>query len=239
MTARLRSVNVVHALIPDKWGSVDQTAIDKRPVPGRITVRRLGVEGDRQYDTRHHGGPDQAVYAYAGEDLDCWAGELGRELRPGAFGENLSTEGVDVTGAVIGERWRIGAQGSVSGEMSDHADEFDGVGRSGGSGGVVVEVTMPRIPCATFQGFMGEPRWVKRFFAHGAPGAYLRVLAEGTVAAGDSIEVHDRPAHGVTIGEVFAGRHVDPERLRLLVAQPGLARSLVEALERTLKAATS
>ncbi len=222
MVARLRSVNVVHALIPDVRGDLDRTAIDKRPVPGRAAVHRLGVAGDRQYDTRHHGGPDKAVYAYAVEDLDWWAGELGRELGPGRFGENLTTEGVDVTGAVIGERWRIGPAGD---------------GRDGPAGvvaGVVIEVSMPRIPCATFQGFMGEPRWVKRFSAHGAPGAYLRVIEEGSVAPGDPIEVLDRPAHGVTIGEVFAPRDADPERLRLLSAQPGLAPSLIQALGRAL-----
>ena len=131
-------------------------------------------------DTRHHGGRDQAVYAYAVEDRDLvGGGARPRAGRPGSFGQNLDTEGVDVTGAVIGERWQIGDDG------------------------VVLEVTCPRIPCTTFQGFMDEPHWVKRFTEHGASGAYLRVVSEGTVGAGDTVTVLDRPDHGVTIGDVF------------------------------------
>jgi len=210
--ARVSSVNVVHAVIPDVLGDLDTTAIDKRPVPGRVHVRRLGVAGDSQVDTRHHGGPDQAVYAYAREDLDWWAGELGRELTGGCFGENLTTVGLDVTGAAIGERWQVGDDG------------------------LLLEVTMARIPCATFQGWMGEPRWVKRFFAHGAPGAYLRVIGEGTAAAGDAMSVASRPQHGVTVGEVFDLQHADDERLRSLLDEPSLADDLDAAVQRTLKA---
>lgn len=177
MPARLLSVNVVHAEVPDRIGDLPTTAIDKRPVSGRVDVHPLGVSGDHQVDTRHHGGPDKAVYAYAREDLDWWAAELGRDLANGCFGENLTTQGLDITHAVIGERWAIGDDG------------------------LVVEVAMPRIPCRTFQGWMQEPRWVKRFFAHGAPGAYLRVVTPGSVAAGDVITVLDRPPTGLTIGE--------------------------------------
>ena len=213
MTGRILSVNVVHALIPDQRGDLDRTAIDKRPVPGRVPVQRSGVEGDMQYDRRNHGGVDKAVYAYAREDLDWWQSELGRDLANGQFGENLTTSGVDVTGALIGERWRIGA------------------------GGLQVEVTMPRIPCATFQGWLDEPRWVKRFYAHGAPGAYLRVVDEGTVAAGDEVEVVHRPQHGITLVEVFVLRDADPERLRRLLDEPGLADALVHAVRRTLTSA--
>ncbi|WP_156250144.1 MOSC domain-containing protein [Pseudactinotalea terrae] len=159
------------------------TAIDKRPVPGPVVVGELGVEGDQQVDHINHGGPDKAVYAYAAEDLARWAEQLGRELGPGMFGENLTTAGVDVTGAVIGERWAVG------------------------DGGLLLEVTMPRTPCYKFAHKMGEPRWIKRFNAEGRPGAYLRVLQPGPVAAGDRIEVGDRPAHGVTIGQTF----LDPQ----------------------------
>src|SRR3990170_1435592 len=105
-TGRLVAVNVVHQLIPDVRGDLDLTGIDKRPVSGRVRVGRLGVEGDVQYDERHHGGPDQAVYAYSAEGARWWAEQLGREIPPGSFGENLTTEGVEVTEAVIGERWR-------------------------------------------------------------------------------------------------------------------------------------
>lgn len=215
MPARIESVNVVHAVIPDVLGDLDTTAIDKRPVDGRVAVHPLGVQGDLQIDTRDHGGPDKAVYAYAREDLDWWAGELGRDLSDGCFGENLTTRGLDVTHAVIGQRWEIG------------------------NDGLVVEVTMPRIPCRTFQGFIREPRWVKRFFAHGAPGTYLRVVSEGMVGAGDEVRVTHHPGHGVTIGEVFDLTQADSGRLELLLAaHPDIAEDLASAVRRTLAART-
>jgi MOSC domain-containing protein YiiM len=213
VTARLLSVNVVHGLIPDQRGGLDRTAIDKRPTAGLIPVQRLGAVGDRQYDQRNHGGPDKALYAYAREDLDAWEQELGRELTNGQFGENLTTAGLDVTGALIGERWRIG-----------------------GNDGVEVEVTMPRIPCSTFQGWIDEPQWVRRFFRHGAPGAYLRVLSEGTLAAGDEIEVVHRPAHGVGMIETFLLRDADAERLSSLLEEPDIAPDLAHAIRRDLAA---
>ncbi len=216
--ARITSVNVVQALVPDRRGDLELTAIDKRPVAGRVAVRApdgtgVGLAGDQIFDTRNHGGRDQAVYAYAVADRDWWAAELGRGLAPGSFGENLDTEGVEVTDAVIGERWHVGDDG------------------------LVLEVTSPRIPCKTFQGFIDEPHWVKRFTEHGACGAYLRVLTAGSVGAGDSVSVRDRPAHGVTVGEVFRVRSVDATRLRRLLAeQPDLARDLEHAVRRDLAA---
>jgi MOSC domain-containing protein YiiM len=196
--ARVLSINVVHALVVDPVGSVGRTAIDKRAVDAPVAVQRLGVVGDTCLDHKHHGGRDQAVYAYAREDQVAWESELGHEVRPGWFGENLTTSGLDVTGAVVGERWEVeGASGSAP---------------------VLLEVTAPRIPCSTFQGWTGEPHWVKRFTDRGAPGAYLRVLVEGVVAAGASVSVVHRPEHGVTIGEVFVLRLADPARLRRLLA---------------------
>ena len=217
MSARVASVNVVHALVPDRLGSLDRTAIDKRPAAGRVAVTApgdagVGLAGDQIYDRKHHGGPDQAVYAYAAEDRAWWAAELGREIAPGGFGENLSTEGLDVTGAVIGERWRVGDDG------------------------LVLEVTAPRIPCSTFQGWMDLPHWVKRFTDHGAPGAYLRVIGPGTVAAGDAIEVTHRPAHGMTIGDVFVIRRAPAEGLLLMLEMPGLHDELAEVARRDLAA---
>lgn len=217
MSPRLLSVNIVHALIPDVRGDLDETAIDKRAVAGRVSVRpavegAVGLEGDQVVDVRHHGGADQAVYAYAVEDLRWWAEELGRELAPGSFGENLTTEGLDVTGAVIGEMWRVGRSG------------------------LVLEVTSPRIPCATFQGRMGEPHWVKRFTEHGASGAYLRVVQEGDAGAGDDIEVTHRPDHGVTIGDVFVIRRAPADRLLLLLEMPGLNGELAAVARRDLAA---
>lgn len=209
MTGRLVAVNVVHALVPDPTGGVGRTAIDKRPAEGPVAVGRLGLVGDTVMDRAHHGGVDKALYAYAAEDQAWWAVELARELPPGVFGENLTTDGLDVTGAVIGERWRLGSD-------------------------VEVEVAMPRTPCVTFQAWLGEAHWVRRFTEHGAPGAYLRVRVEGRVGAGDPIEVVHRPTHGVTVGEVFRPRSADAERLRLLLAEPDLAADLRAALVRGL-----
>lgn len=188
---RVVSVNVMHALIPDRSGDLDLTGIDKRPVVGPVPVRTSGVAGDRQYDTRFHGGVDKAVYAYSREDAAWWAAELDRELPPGSFGENLSTEGLDVTGALVGERWRIG--------------------------GAVLQVREPRIPCRTFQGFWDVPALVKRFTSHAAPGAYLAVVEEGEITAGDPIEVVHRPAHDLTLGELFRALTTEPALLPRVV----------------------
>ncbi|MCB5911614.1 MOSC domain-containing protein [Streptomyces pinistramenti] len=163
-----------------------RTGFDKRPVDGPVAVAApgpkglagSGLAGDSVVDIRHHGGDDQAVYAYAREDLDVWQRELDRELANGAFGENLTTSGVEVTGARIGERWRIGRQ-------------------------VLLEVTSPRIPCRTFQGRMEWSGWIKRFTQAGVPGAYLRVLEPGEIRAGDSVGLVFRPDHDITVGLVF------------------------------------
>lgn len=215
--ARVISVNVVHALIPDVLGPLDSTAIDKRPVEGRVAVSApgdagVGLAGDQIYDRDDHGGPDQAVYAYAAEDREWWAGELGRDIAAGAFGENLTTAGLDVTGAVIGERWQVGPDG------------------------LLLEVTAPRIPCSTFQGWIDEAHWVKRFTAHGAPGAYLRVVAPGTVGAGDPVDVVHRPEHGVTIGDVFVIRRAPAEGLLRMLEMPGLHDELAANARRDLAA---
>ena len=154
-----------------------RSGIDKKPVPGRVAVRELGLDGDVQVNRKHHGGEGQAVYAYAQEDADWWVAELGRELPPGRFGENLRTSGLDLLNAVLGERWRIGT--------------------------ALFEVTAPRIPCANFEQFWGVPRLVKRFTAHGASGAYLRVIETGDIGAGDAIEVVHRPEHEGTTGRAF------------------------------------
>ncbi|GAB3159469.1 hypothetical protein GCM10027059_05750 [Myceligenerans halotolerans] len=167
----------VHQLLPDT-GSVGATAIDKRPVDGRVKARKLGLYADIQADRANHGGPDQAVYAYAQEDAAYWADELGREITPGLFGENLRTSGIAVSTAVIGERWRVGS--------------------------AVLEVTQPRTPCATFQRRMGEERWVRRFTAANRTGAYLRVAEAGEIGAGDAIDVVHVPEHGVRIADWFA-----------------------------------
>ncbi|WP_082764128.1 MOSC domain-containing protein [Frondihabitans sp. PAMC 28766] len=177
--AQISSVCRVAQLMPDS-GTVGVTAIDKRPLDEPVLVKKLGLYGDVQADRTHHGGTDKAVYAFADEDAAHFEGLLDRVVEPGLFGENLRTQGLDVTGAVIGERWHVGEK-------------------------LILEVTMPRTPCGTFARRMGEQQWVKRFTAEGRPGAYLRVVRAGAVAEGDGILVSDRPAHGVTIGDVFGG----------------------------------
>ena len=181
-------------LLPLPGRRPDRSGIDKRPVAGRVAVGELGLDGDVQVNRRYHGGEGQAVYAYAQEDADWWSAELDRELPPGRFGENLRTSGLDLTGAVLGERWRVGT--------------------------ALFEVTACRIPCANFERFWGVPQLVKRFTARGASGAYLRVLETGHVGAGDAVEVVSRPGHGVTVGLLF--RATTTQRRRLPEIAPAL-----------------
>ncbi len=191
----LLAICVVHELRPDA-GMVGVTAIDKRAQQRAVKIGRYGARADVQADRKHHGGLDQALYAYADEDAAWWATELleqlgeraPSELEAGWFGENLRVARLDVSGARIGERWQIGS----------------------GEDRVELEVTSPRAPCQTFARWVGdqfggelERGWVKRFQVAGRPGAYLRVLRNGTVAAGDPIEIVSRPDGAPTIAEVF------------------------------------
>jgi MOSC domain-containing protein YiiM len=198
--AELVSVNLAVPR-PNPAKGVGVTGIDKRPASGPVRVcapgpkgtgSGSGLVGDRVFDTAHHGGDDQAVYAYAREDLDTWEAELGRTLPGGAFGENLTTSGLDVTGALIGERWRIGEQ-------------------------VVLEVAVPRIPCGTFAHWMAERGWIKRFTVRALPGAYLRVIVPGEVRGGDPVVVVSRPEHDVTVGVTFRALTREPELLPRLL----------------------
>src|SRR5215471_5395353 len=189
-------------------GKPDRSAIGKRPAAGPVRVGPLGLAGDEHGDTQHHGGLDQALYAYAREDLDWWTERVGRELRSGEFGENVTTSGIDVSAALIGETWRLGD--------------------------VVVQLTAPRIPCETFKAWMGEERWVRRFAAAGRPGAYLRVLAEGEITAGDAIELVARPAQRVTVAEAMRAYYGDAELMRVLLTVPGRAVKWDEIADRVL-----
>ncbi|MBP2437297.1 MOSC domain-containing protein [Microbacterium amylolyticum] len=175
------AVCVVHQLLPDS-GAVGATGIDKRPVDGAVKVGKLGVYADVQADRKHHGGEKQAVYAYAQEDANWWAAELGRDIPFGTlFGENLRTTGIDVSNVRVGEQWRIGT--------------------------VMLEATSPRNPCMTFARRMGLEKagWVKRFAQEGRLGTYFRVLKTGTITAGDTIEVVHVPEGAPTVREAAAG----------------------------------
>ncbi|HYB89164.1 MAG TPA: MOSC domain-containing protein [Streptosporangiaceae bacterium] len=193
--AQVVSVNTGQARDAEWAGRLKRTAIDKRPAAGPVAVGRLGLAGDEQADQADHGGYEQALYAYAREDLDWWVERIGRELPSGTFGENITTSGLDITGALIGEVWRLGS--------------------------AVVQITSPRIPCVVFSGWMDERQWVKRFADAGRTGAYLRVLEEGRVGAGDPVEVLARPATRVTIAESVIAYYGDAELMRRLLLVEG------------------
>ncbi len=211
---RLLSVNVGQPRL-NPWKTTTRTGIDKRPVDGPVMVTpprakgmgMVGLAGDRVYDVLHHGGPDQAVYAYAREDLDFWAAEIGRLLPNGVFGENLTTEGADANGALIGERWRIGPD-------------------------VILEASAPRIPCGTFQGWLAQAGWIKRFTLAARPGAYFRVIEPGEIRAGDPIEIVYRPGHDVTVELTFRALTLAPELLPRLLAADALPSELRELARR-------
>jgi MOSC domain-containing protein YiiM len=197
-SAKVLSLNVVHAVIPDVGGSVGITSIDKRSVSDSRQVTTAGVAGDQRSDIPSHGMPEQAVYAYAREDYEWWEVELDKEIPAGKFGENLTTVGIDVTNAVIGQTWRIGS--------------------------TLLQVTGPRIPCGTFARFMEEDKWVKRFMDEGMPGTYFQVLEAGEISAGDEIKIESTPEHGVTVSDVYqlvAGDR-DADRLARVIACPEL-----------------
>ena len=180
-TAKVLTVNVAAVVHEGAWtGSEGKTGIDKRPVNGAIRFTDNGLAGDVVVDKKHHGGFDKAVYAYASEDARWWERQIGVEINNGAFGENLTTEGIDVNGALIGERWRIG--------------------------NVLLEVSEPRIPCRVFAGFWDRPTLIKDFTAALRPGSYLRIIEEGEIEAGDLIHVEFKPQHEVTIRDLFAAK---------------------------------
>lgn len=201
------SVNV-GASRPAQWAALGATSMDKRPVDGPVEVTRLGITSDTVTDTKHHGGVDQAVYVFAREDLDVWGERLGATLVNGHFSENLTTEGIDVNEAEVGERWRIGT--------------------------VLFEVCSVRTPCNDFKSWMGvtghdNRAWVKRFATEARPGPYLRVLEEGRLEAGDEIRVEHRPGHGLSASLLFRAmnldhalraRFTDPAVLAVLGSEP-------------------
>ena len=173
MRGRVLSVNVGQPRPVERMGRSQSTAIRKEPVSGRLPVRGVNIDGDEQADRRVHGGPEQAVYAYAREDYDWFEHELGQPLDPGTFGENLTLEGVDVSGARVGERWTVGS--------------------------VVLEVTRPRLPCWKLGDRMGDQRFVARFADAERFGAYLRIVQEGELASGDEVRVDRENAGEQTV----------------------------------------
>ena len=189
------SVNVGAPRDVEWFGRTVRTAIGKEPVAGRVAVRGVNLDGDDQADRRVHGGADKAVYAYAAEDYAWWSDELGETVRPGMFGENLTTEGIDLGAAVVGERWAVGT--------------------------AVLEVAQPRQPCFKLGIRMGDAAFRDRFASADRPGAYLRIVTEGDVGAGDVIEVVHRPDQGLTVLDIVrTAADPTPERLGALLAVP-------------------
>jgi MOSC domain-containing protein YiiM len=204
--AQVEAVNVgTPRPIQHANGQMDTSAIWKEPITGRVAVRGVNIDGDDQADRSVHGGPDRAVYAYAAEDAEWWEQELGRKLCPGTFGENLTTRGVDVTNARVGERWRIGT--------------------------VTLEVSAPRIPCWKLAKKMDDPKFIKRFAQAGRPGAYMRIIDEGELEAGDEIEIVERPDHDVTVAlfaHAYQGNRSELPRLLDAPALPQEWRDWIE-----------
>lgn len=193
------------------WAGIGRTSIDKLRVAAPVWVHTLGLEGDQVSDTRNHGGVDKAVYAFAREDLDFWQHELGKPIRDGQFGENLTTVGLDVNEAEVGERWRIGT--------------------------AVLEVASVRTPCNDFKSWQrlngyDDRAWVRRFALIGRPGPYLRVVQEGVLAAGDPIEVVHQPGHGVTVSTMFRALTTERSLLPELLRVDGLVAEAREIAER-------
>ena len=199
---RIVSVNVgTPKPVAYETTSLPTTAIERAPVAGRVRVTGTGVAGDAVADTVNHGDEYMQVYAYSVEDYAWWAAELGRDLSPGQFGEQLTTEGVDLNAAVVGETWRVGS--------------------------ALLQIAHVRIPCLTFKGWMGHSgydatAWVKRFTLAGRPGPYFRVLEPGELGAGDPITVVDRPDHQVTVADLFGAVTIRPGLLPLVAGVPGL-----------------
>jgi MOSC domain-containing protein YiiM len=198
--AVLRTVLSVNVGTPrefDYRGRPARSAIWKTPVGGRVAVRGVNLEGDDQADREAHGGPDKAVYAYAVEDTRWWEKQIGRPLEPGVFGENLTVEGIDVNEALVGERWGIGS--------------------------TVLEVSEPRIPCWRLGVRMSDDRFLRRFTEEMRPGAYLRIVSEGDVGAGDEIRVVEKPATDLTVRDVFRIYIRDRHEAGRLIANPGMS----------------
>ena len=207
--ALLLSINIFS---PESSSSDNESGsgINKRPIKGRVALLGNGVQGDRIFDKKNHGGYDAALYAYADEDTQWWQNQLGVKIPNGKFGENLTTQGVDVTGALIGEKWRIGS--------------------------ALLEVSQPRIPCLTFAEFWDRPTLIKDFTQAGRPGSYLRIIEEGEIEAGDKIVIEGRPSHGITIGDLFSAKSGERSRISEIAQVPQLS---TEYREWALKIAES
>lgn len=199
MQAMIVSVNVGMPRSFEVGTRTVTSAIWKSPVHGRVRARGVNLEGDAQADRKNHGGPSKAIYAYAAEDLAFWGQYLGRELEPGAMGENLTTTGIDPNEAIIGERWAIGS--------------------------TILQVSEPRSPCYRLGLRHDDPTLPRAFVAAQRPGTYLRIVQEGDIGAGDRIEVIEKPDHAVTVRLAFQAWLIDRSLIPRLQEAPELPES--------------
>lgn len=194
---QLISVNIGQAQKIENAKPQGKTGIFKRPVLSPVEISTFGLQEDTICDTKNHGGPDQAVYIYGGVDYRWWSNELGRELLPGTFGENLTISELESAGFSIGDHLILGA--------------------------VILEVTAPRLPCVTLAARMGDPDFIKRYRDAERPGLYCRVIQAGMVQAGETVSLERYPGEKVTILKMFRDYYV-PDRseatLRRYLASP-------------------
>jgi MOSC domain-containing protein YiiM len=182
-----------------------QTGIYKLPVAGPVHVNADGLANDTIADTRNHGGPDQAVYVYGGADYARWSAELGLELAPGTFGENLTISDLESAALAIGDRLHVS--------------------------GAILEVTAPRIPCWKLAQRMGDPGFVKRFRAAERPGFYCRVVCPGELRAGEPVTLAPYAGERVTVAEIFRDYYEparDPAAIRRFLAAPLAVRARLQ-----------
>jgi MOSC domain-containing protein YiiM len=194
---KLLSINVGTVQpIPHAVKPSQKTGIFKEPVPS-AHITENGLHGDVVVDKKYHGGVDQAVYIYGGADYDWWSSQLDQSMTPGLFGENLTISDLESAPIHIGDRLTIGS--------------------------VILEVTAPRAPCATFAHKMGDPRWIKRFQKAERPGLYCRVIESGIVQTGDPVTLQQYTGESVTIQEMFRffySKRDDEAYLRRALAAP-------------------
>ena len=197
MSARVLSMNVGAVREVEYRGERVTTGIWKSPIAGRVALRGVNFAGDDQADRSVHGGPDKAVYAYAQEDYDYWRMDEGIDTEPGLFGENLTTAGIDLRQSMVGDRWRVGS--------------------------TILEIAQPRLPCYKLGIRMDDPGFLRRFLAAGRVGAYLRVIEEGDVGAGDDIGITRMPHGSVSLSEMVSALR-DRGRAPALLRAPRLPR---------------
>ena len=173
----LMSVNIGEKRILQRKDHVETTGIFKFPTDKSVRVTKPGLEGDVIVSKKHHGGPDQAIYVYGAADYAWWAKELGKEILPGAFGENLTIGELESAQFNVGDMLHIGD--------------------------VILQVSAPRIPCGTFAARMDDSQWVKRFRDAERPGLYCRVLKDGFAQAGDAVSVERFTGETVSILEMY------------------------------------